>query len=83
MSNDKTMADVIDLKKIVVTVLSNHANDDIRKDEVKTQIAQEIYTMYVNVVKEISVKFLENEVKKRSTLQTFEGLINKPKTTIN
>jgi len=75
---DKSLADIIDLRKVVKQVLQDYQEQDIRNERVRTEIADKIYIVYSNIVKDISTRFLQKEIEKRSTLSTFEAISKKP-----
>jgi len=73
--SDKILADVINLREIITSVLRNY---DISESKC-SEISEHIYTQYKNSVKLIATKFLEQEIERRSTLSTFQELVQKEK----
>ena len=68
---DKQLSDVINLKNICESVLKDYNISE----RLCSEISERIYTQYRNSVKLIATKFLEQEIEKRSTLSTFQGLV--------
>ena len=68
---DKQLSDVINLKNICESVLKDYNISE----RICSEISERIYIQYRNSVKIIATKFLEQEIEKRSTLSTFEGLV--------
>ena len=71
----KTLAN---LNKIVIDVLKENSEKDIRTESVQQEIATLIEQRYANLVKLIASDYLQKEVDKRSTLSTFEQLKKSP-----
>ena len=76
---NKSLADVVNLKGIIETVLKDYSGKDLSNEFVRFEIADRIYERYKKLVKEISVKFLEYESTKRSTIQTFQSIVEQGK----
>ncbi len=71
---DKSFADIINLKGLIMQILSDYSEQSLKNPNIREEIADKVVERYKNLVKEISVRFLERESEKRSTIQTFKGL---------
>jgi hypothetical protein len=67
---DKTLADFLNLREIVETILRDY---DIPETK-RLEISERVYTMYTNSVKEVSKKLIEKAVERSAIARTFTKL---------
>lgn len=65
------------LKNIVLEVLNENTTLSLDNENNREEIATKINERYINLVKTIAKDFLQKEIDKRSTLQTFQNLNKK------
>jgi hypothetical protein len=70
----KTLAD---LKQISLEVLIENSNLKLVNENDRILLAEKIEERYKNVVTIIAKNFLEKEIENRSTLSTFDKLMNR------
>ncbi len=63
------------LKKIVIEVLNENSNLDLQDEKNRLLLSDKITERYQNLIQQIAKDFLDKEIKKRSTLSTFENLM--------
>jgi len=70
----KSLADIVDLRSMVETILRDYAGQDLSKEKIRLEIADKVYERYSNLIKEITTKFLDKLATQRSTIQTFQQI---------
>lgn len=74
---DKTLADVVNLKKLIIDVLQQYNGHDFTNPDIQESVADTICERYRNLIKEIATKFLEREASKNSAISTFQEIMRK------
>ncbi len=64
------------LNKVVLDVLNENSNLSLQDEKNRLLLSEKITERYTNLVKDIAKNFLDKEIEKRSTLSTFQGIVN-------